>query len=353
MVKEAAHSEVSALADTITRAFRDNRPLVVRGGGSKSFLGFIDADVEILDTRSVSGIVSYEPRELIMHVRAGTPLEEAKQVLADQGQMFPFEPPDFGGAATIGGMVGAGIAGPRRPWAGAVRDFVLGVGLITGDGRILEFGGQVMKNVAGYDVSRLVTGAMGTLGVITDVSMKVLPRPAMELTVCQERTVDAALDKTLALSATAMPLSGTCYMDGRLYLRFSGSESAVRQAVTKAGGEAVDNEIWEQVANHQLKPLCDEHDVWRVSTPPASSVLLEEASVIEWGGGQRWLVAPDFNPRDTLAEGDGHATLFRAGSSREPAFQPLAPGIRAIHQGLKHCFDPGGVLNPGRMYQGL
>lgn len=353
MAEALTNPAVSALAETIAGAFHDRQPMVVRGGGSKSFLGHIEADAAVLDTRSVRGIVSYEPRELVLRVRAGTPLAEVKQVLADEGQMLPFEPPDFGGAATIGGMVSAGIAGPRRPWVGAVRDFVLGVGLITGDGRVLEFGGQVMKNVAGYDVSRLVTGAMGTLGVITDVSMKVLPRPSMELTVCQERTVKAALDKTLALGATAMPLSATCYIDGQLYLRFSGSESAVRQAVTKAGGEAVDNEIWEQVAHHQLKPLSDDHDVWRVSTSPASGVLLEEASVIEWGGGQRWLVAPDFNPRDILAEGGGHATLFRTGRSREPAFHPLAPGIRAIHQGLKHCFDPGGVLNPGRMYEGL
>lgn len=353
MASEVNDHEVLTLARQVRQSFEDHRRVIIRGGGSKSFLGHIEPDAEPLDVAPCRGIISYEPEELVIRVRCGTPLAEVQQVLAGEGQMLAFEPPGFGENATIGGTVSSGIAGPRRPWAGTVRDFVLGASLVTGDGRIVEFGGQVMKNVAGYDVSRLVIGAMGTLGIVTDVSMKVLPCPGTEVTLQQKRTVREALDFTVSLSASPMPVSATCFHDDCLSIRLSGSESSVRQAAKKIGGEETDNALWAQVANHEFEPLSKASEVWRVSVPPASPVLLDEASVIEWGGGQRWVVDPDFNPRDRLGQYDGHVTLFRRGKSGEPAFHPLTPGVLVIHRGLKSRFDPGGILNPGRLYEGL
>lgn len=341
-------SALGQLIDIVKDACAHDRRLNITGGNSKEFLGCIDPDAEILDTRGVSGIVSYEPEELVIRARGGTLLEEVESALAASGQMLPFEPPRFGGQPTLGGAVATGIAGPRRPWAGAVRDFVLGMEVVTGDGRHVSFGGQVMKNVAGYDIARLATGAMGTLGVIVEVSLKVLPRPATETTVVLDSTVAEANATVLTLGSKPLPLSGTCYHDGRLYIRLSGSESAVNQAVRVIGGDQTDNAIWSQVANHELPVLASARELWRVSVPPASEALLDEAAVVEWGGGQRWIVDPPFDPRQGL---EGHATLYRGGVPGVSVFHPLPPLLAKIHRGIKSRFDPRGLLNPGRMYE--
>lgn len=323
----------------------------VCGGDSKRFLGEPSgADLPVLDVTAHRGIISYEPKELVLRARAGTPIAALNAALAEAGQMLGFEPPDYDGRATLGGTIAAAMSGPRRPWSGAARDFVLGVGLITGEGHHLGFGGQVMKNVAGFDVSRLVVGSMGTLGIITEVSLKVLPAPQQQLTLVQELDVAAAHRTMLALSNQSLPLSGTCYLEGRLYVRFAGSAAAVRVAVERTGGEVATRDVWRDAAHFKLAPLAAAQRLWRVSVPQAATELLRESAVIEWGGSQRWLVDPGFDPRQRLSA--GHATLVRApADDSEPRFQPLTPALKQIHERLKHTFDPAGVFEPGRLYR--
>ena len=328
--------------------------LRIRGGGSKDFYGEESAG-ESLDMSGHAGIVAYEPKELVLTVRAGTRLAAVEAELDAQRQMLPFEPPHFGASATIGGAVAAGLSGPRRPYAGAVRDFVLGTRIVNGKGEDLSFGGRVIKNVAGYDVSRLMAGALGTLGVITEISFKVLPKPPAEATLEFEMDEPTATLQVNQWAGLPLPLSATSWEAGRLRVRLSGAETAVAAAKRKMGGESVDaGGYWHDLREHRLAFFTGGKALWRVSVPQTADPLaLSYPQHIEWGGGLRWLTG-DADPlmvRSTAERAGGHATLFRGGDRSAGVFHPLKPPILKIHKRLKEAFDPAGIFNPNRMYR--
>jgi len=339
--------------DRIRSAHAANTPLVIQGGGSKTFYGNAD-EGEVLSTRALTGVVDYQPKELVLTARAGTPLAEIEALLAEQNQMLAFEPPHFGDAATLGGSIAAGLSGPRRPYAGAARDFVLGVRLIDGTGQPLRFGGQVIKNVAGYDVSRLMVRALGTLGLITEVSLKVLPQPALETTLQFELDEAAAIGRMNQWAGQPLPLSASSWHAGLLTLRLSGAASAVRAAQARLGGEPLQDAgaVWQRLRD-QATPFFDKRPLWRLAvkstTPP---LKLGEAQWIEWGGAVRWLASelPAAALREAAGQAGGHATLFRGKAPADGAFAPLAPALATLHRSLKQRFDPRGILNRGRLY---
>ena len=330
-------------------------PLRIRGGGTKDFYGEGHAG-EVLDMSPYSGIVAYEPKELVLTVRAGTPLAEVEAALSAERQMLPFEPPHFGDGATIGGAVACGLSGPRRPYAGAVRDFVLGTRVVNGKGEDLSFGGRVIKNVAGYDVSRLMTGALGTLGVISEISFKVLPRPVTETTLALELSESAANLQVNRWAGLPLPLSATAWQDGNLRVRLSGAATAVAAARSKMGGEEIADagDYWRDLREHRLAFFTPGVPLWRLSVPQTSEPLATpHAQLIEWGGGLRWVSGPlePLSVRSTVERAGGHATLFRDGDKSVGVFHPLQPALAKIHRRLKDAFDPAGILNPGRMYK--
>ncbi len=343
-----------SLLEQVQEAIGHKSPLVIEGGGSKKFYGYPQPDVlKRLYTSDHQGVIDYSPDELVIHVRAGTPLSEVRKLLADSGQMLAFEPPDFAGNATIGGVIASGLSGARRPFSGALRDFVLGTTVITGSAEVLTFGGQVMKNVAGYDVSRLIAGSLGTLGVILDVSLKVLPLPELEVTL----TIPVSrggFQVLLQSMRQSVPVSAAAHEGDHLRVRLSGSEISVTAAVKELGGEEIDNSYWDQVNN--LERFGEIEQLWRISVVPGSDILLEEAALVDWGGSLRWLVQPGFSPRERLKK-NGHATLMKyKAASLAPGldiFQPLVEPVAGIHQRLKKQFDPAGIFNPGRMYRDL
>ncbi|MCB1960817.1 MAG: glycolate oxidase subunit GlcE [Rhodocyclaceae bacterium] len=345
--------------ERIRAAVETSTPLRIRGGGSKDFYGQ-RCDGAVLDTREHRGIINYEPTELVITVRAGTPLAELEAALADKGQMLGFEPPHFGAGATVGGCVAAGLSGPRRVAAGAVRDFVLGVTLIDGRGEVQHFGGEVMKNVAGYDVARLMAGSLGTLGVMLDVSLKVLPVPVAEATLRFEADEQTALERFNAWAAQPLPISATCWSAGALCVRLSGAAAAVEAAVQRLGGDRLEPAAatahWAGMREQRNGFFGGNAPLWRLSVPSVAAPLgLDGAQLIEWGGAQRWLrsEADVRRIRERAAALGGHATLFRGGNPTEAVFHPLSPALKTIHSRLKTSFDPAGVFNPGRLYDGL
>jgi len=310
-----------------------------------------------LEMGGYSGVVAYEPRELVLTVRAGTPLSEVDALLAAERQMLPFEPPRFGARSpTIGGIVASGLSGPRRPYAGAVRDFVLGARIVNGKGEDLSFGGRVIKNVAGYDVSRLMAGAMGTLGAITEVSFKVLPQPAAEVTLSWQMDEAAATQQVNAWAGKPLPLTATAWFAGRLLVRLAGAQSAVRAARARMGGDEASDlpDFWPALRDHRIAFFQGDAPLWRVSVPQTAPTLdLGATPLVEWGGGLRW-VRGDLDATRVRAAAEaagGHATLFRGGDKSVGVFHPLAPAILKIHRRLKAAFDPAAILNPGRMYE--
>ena len=337
--------------------------LRIRGGGSKDFYGNPPRG-ELLDTRGVAGIVAYEPSELVVTARGGTPLEELEAALAAKGQMLPFEPPRFGGAATLGGCVAAGLSGPRRASAGSARDYVLGAKLVDGRGELLAFGGQVMKNVAGYDVSRFLAGSLGTLGVIVEVSLKVLPVPPEERTLRFELPQAEALARLNAWGGRPLPVSASCWHAQTLHVRLSGAPSAVRAAAAKMGGDALPDAeaagLWTQVREQAHAFFAGDPPLWRLSLPSTAKPLElpgtpSAAQLIEWGGALRWArgAADPAAVRAAAAAAGGHATLFRAQDKSAGAFAPLSPVAARLHRELKRAFDPAGIFNPGRLYADL
>jgi glycolate oxidase FAD binding subunit len=332
-------------------------PLNIEGGGSKRFYGRSSSGAT-LATGAHNGIIDYTPSELVVSARAGTPLAELETALGEEGQMLAFEPPHFGAHATLGGSIACGLSGPRRPWNGAARDFVLGITCINGKGERLRFGGQVMKNVAGYDLSRTLTGSLGTLAVLLEIHLRVLPRPEHDLTLTRECSTAEAIRHSSAWSGRPLPLSGACHIDGCLYVRLSGSRQGVQAAAAKIGGDRHPQSasFWEQLREQQLAFFAGDRPLWRISVPPASAPLeLDGDWLLDWGGAQRWLRSelPAIDIRDHTTAAGGHAALFRGGNPDTEIFQPLQPALLALHQRLKHSFDPGGILNPGRMYPGL
>jgi glycolate oxidase FAD binding subunit len=375
------------LIDRVRDAAAHRTPLRIRGGGSKDFYGEAPQG-ELLDTRSHTGITSYEPSELVVTVRAGTPLAELEATLADKGQCLAFEPPRFESTdglhgGTCGGMVAAGLSGPARASVGSLRDYVLGVQLLNGRAEHLTFGGQVMKNVAGYDVSRLMVGAMGTLGLLTDISLKVLPVAPAEATLVFEIDQAAALAQLHRWGGKPLPLNASCWLHDTtaahspelLFVRLRGAVAAVESACTQmladVPGQRMDNAqaMPDWVACRDLKlpffnpppharePLA----LWRLSLPQIAPVLdLPWPQLVEWHGGQRWLCAPESASaqlRQAVKEVDGGATLFIAinamKSSANSRFDALKPVTEQIHRRLKAEFDPAGIFNPGRLYPSL
>jgi len=343
--------------DQILTAAANNRTLRIRGGGTKDWYGQA-FDGDILDTRSYNGIVDYEPTELVITARCGTPLAELEAVLAQHNQMFAFEPPHFGDGATLGGVIASGLAGPRRVSSGAIRDFLLGVVLMDGKGEVLTFGGQVMKNVAGYDVSRLLAGSLGTLGLMLQMSVKVLPRAVRETTLRFAMNEIDALDRLNTWGGQPLPISASCWHDGVLTLRLSGAQAAVYAAEKMLGGEVVDDSaaFWRSLREQRHAFFAGADSIWRLSVPSAASaIILRGEHLIEWGGAQRWLKAGSDSAsvqtiRRSVKAAGGHATLFRGGDKNAGVFEPLAPAVGNIHQRLKDAFDPAHVFNPGRMY---
>ena len=335
-------------------------PLRLRGGGTKDWYGQQLAG-EVLDTRAYAGIIDYEPTELVITARCGTPLAEIEAALAARNQMLAFEPPHFGPGATVGGVVACALAGPRRASAGAVRDFVLGAVLMDGHGERLAFGGQVMKNVAGYDVSRLLAGSLGTLGLILEVSLKVLPLPLREATLRLDCAEIAALRLLNEWAGKPLPISASCWHDGVLSVRLSGAEAAVSAALQSLGGAVLAPDdaaaFWQSLREQTHAFFAGAGSLWRLSLPPhASAMILKGRQLIEWGGAQRWLkldgdadAAGSARIRQAVAAAGGHATLFRGGDKAVGVFHPLAPAIATIHQRLRQAFDPAGIFNPHRM----
>jgi glycolate oxidase FAD binding subunit len=344
----------AALIAQVEAARAAQKPLRIRGGNSKAFLGRT-VDAAEIDTRGHRGIVQYDPTELVVTARAGTPLADVEAVLDEAGQMLPFEAPTFGGAATMGGMFATGLSGARRPWVGAVRDFALGCRVITGEAKHLRFGGEVMKNVAGYDVSRLMTGSFGCLGLVTEVSFKVLPKPRATRYVALELTPEAARQKLVGWRRAGLPVGGACHADGVLQVRLEGGVGFVRAARESIGGADADEAFWTQLRDFALPFFADARPLWRLSLPvDAPHAALPGDALLDWGGAQRWLKtdADASEVRRIARELGGHASAFTPGVTDTP-FQPLAAPLMQLHQRLKAQLDPLGIFNPGRLYADL
>ncbi len=343
------------MVDEFRARIMERKPLRPRGGGSKDFYGGPLAGA-VLDTTNHSGIVSYEPSELVVTARCGTPLAELESALAARRQCLACEPPHFG-AATVGGAVAAGLSGPRRATAGSLRDYVLGVKIMDGEGRVLRFGGEVIKNVAGFDVSRLMTGSLGTLGLILEVSIKVMPLPAGDASLRFEMPQEKALEALNRWAGQPLPLVASCWQDGVLTLRLAGARAAVDAACARLGGSVVAQaeaaEFWQELREQSAEFFAGEAALWRLSVPSAAPPLeLPAATLIEWGGAQRWMRG-DADPsrrRDVAARAGGQATRVRGGDKSVGVFSPLSPALMEVHRRLKQSFDPYGVFNHGRLF---
>jgi glycolate oxidase FAD binding subunit len=354
-------------------------PVFIEGHGSKAFYGNARPVQSLrLSTADYSGIVNYDPTELVVVARAGTPIVVLEAALAEQGQCLAFEPPRFGPdrSGTVGGMVATGLSGPARLSAGSCRDALLGMTVLNSSGECLRFGGTVMKNVAGYDMTRLHAGALGTLGVILDVAIKVLPRPTSSLTVSASMDQASALSQTSAWLAQPLPIAATAWLpSGELILRLAGARAAVESAADRferemgssrlrRWGEPEAISFWDSLRD-QTHPFfsapANGASLWRISVAPTSPVLSikggakQREPLIEWGGGQRWLWsdAEAAEVRQAAFAQGGHATRFRATGPQIDAFTPVSGILHDIHSRLKAELDPHGLLEPGRLYQGI
>jgi len=348
--------DTAALVAQVTDASVRGTPLRVAGGDTKRFFGR-DVSGELLSTRAHRGILRHDPAELVITARGGTPLDEIEAQLEAAGQRLPFEPPHFGQDATLGGTIAAGLAGPARAWSGPARDYVLGAAVLTGDGRVLRFGGEVMKNVAGYDLARVMTGSLGILGILLEVSLKVLPRPPAECTLVLEMDERAALERLTGLAGSALPLTAGSWVDGRLYLRIEGSANTLANVAARIGGELLDDgaSFWVSLREQSHECFAGPGVLWRFTLPPAApAVTLGGPALLEWNGQQRWCrAAADAPLQEAAASIGGHAALFRDAPRDCEVFAPLAGPLLRLHRELKRVFDPAGILNPGRMYAGL
>lgn len=339
----------AVLAEALRGAAADRRPLEIRGGGTHAGMGR-PVPVTPLEMTGHRGVVDYDPAELVLTARAGTPLSEIEALLAGNSQMLAFEPPRLGPGGTLGGAVATGLSGPRRPFTGGVRDFVLGVRILDGRGEVLRFGGTVFKNVAGFDAFRLMAGAHGTLGVLLEVSLRVVPRPAVEAARVLDLPSSEALERVADLMRRPLPLSGAFHDGRRLHLRLSGGRAGVEAAAARIGGEAADPAAWDGIRDLTHPALSGPGGLWRIALPRTGPS--GDFASLPWdqGGGVRWLAAEAPPPEawDQAASLGGHIERIRGAAG--PAFQPLSPALLALHQRVKAALDPDGLLNPGRMY---
>ncbi len=357
---------LARLVDQVQAARAAKAALNICGGNTKAFYGGAPQGTA-LDVTALRGISSYEPSELVVTVRAGTPLAELEAVLAEKGQCLPFEPPRFAPGGTVGGMVAAGLAGPARAAVGRVRDYVLGATLLNGRAEELSFGGQVIKNVAGYDVSRVLAGSMGILGVICEVSLKVLPMLPATVTLRLDADQASAIKRLNEWGGQPLPLNASAWWDGTLVLRLSGAVAAVQAAQARIGGELIAeptaSTFWTGLRDHRdeffigaAKAVEGGASLWRLSLPATTGPLkLSGEQLLEWGGAQRWICtsAPAATLRDAAAAVGGHAVLFRGHDKSLGSFAPLKAPLDRIHRELKTAFDPDGIFNPGRLVPGL
>lgn len=354
---------LSEMIDQVLTARASRKTLRIGGGGTKAFYGEPSPTVNnggVLDVSAFQGVINYQPSELVITARAGTRLSDIETLLADQGQMLAFEPPRFGPASTLGGCVAAGLSGPRRMMAGSLRDFVLGATLLDASGTVLRFGGEVMKNVAGYDVSRLLAGSLGIFGPLLEVSLKVAPRPLAEVSLEFELDESQALGRLNEWRRQPLPISATSWLasEGILRVRLSGSEPAVASAMRQLGGMCMGDtraQAWWEGLRDQTHPYFGAKPLWRLSLPPATPPIGLGVGLIEWNGGLRWLDTPDIEAdvvRKAADRHGGHATLYHHdGSSSVPVFHPVSAGVRIISERLKQELDPTGIFNPGRLFR--
>jgi glycolate oxidase FAD binding subunit len=357
---------LARLVDQVQTARVANGHFRIVGGGTKDFYGNA-LQGEPLDVRPLAGISSYEPTELVVTVRAGTALAELEATLAERGQHLAFEPPRLGAGSTVGGMIAAGLAGPARAAAGSVRDHLLGATLLNGKGEVLTFGGQVMKNVAGYDVSRVLAGSMGVLGVVCEVSLKVLPMPTATATLRLECDQSVALHKLNAWGGEPLPITASAWWDGTLVVRLAGARAAVEAGSRQLGGEAIEPTLaatfWQGLRDQRdeffasaVKAVDGGAALWRLGVAQtAPPITLPGEQLVEWGGAQRWLCTPVAAAavRDAASAAGGHATLFRSRDKGAGAFHPLTAPLARFHRALKQAFDPDRVFNRGRLYAEL
>jgi glycolate oxidase FAD binding subunit len=341
---------------TLTAAIRDaaasRRALRIVGGDSKRGYGR-EVDGERLSSGEHAGIVSYHPRELVITARSGTPLAAVEAALEAHGQWLPFEPPHYSGDATLGGAIAAGLAGPARATHGPARDYVLGVRLANGRGQVLRFGGEVMKNVAGYDVSRLVVGSLGVLGVLLDVSLKVVPRPLETRTLSFDCDAAEALERLQGWCRATPAPAASAWLNDRLYLRYEGTTATLNSVARRIGGTATyeASGFWKSLRDQTHLCFRATPRLWRLQVPAARAPLAPLPGLMEWHGAQRWYAdQPGVDFHALAASSGGHATLFRGAASGESVFAPLARPTLELHRRLKRVFDPAGILNPGRMY---
>lgn len=344
----------SDLAEQVTAVAATGGSLEIVGNGSKRFYGE-PIEALALEVGGHSGVIDYDPAELVITLRAGCKLAAVETLLAEQRQMFAFEPPHFGADASIGGMIASGLAGPRRGFAGSIRDYVLGAKMIDGRGAVLQFGGRVIKNVAGFDLSRLLVGSLGTLGVILEVSIRVMPQYETEATLCfQHDSADQHIEWINGLGSKPWPISASAWHRGVSHLRLSGSAQGVQQAKTELGGDAVEFD-WSALREHSHDFFDPDRALTRVSLPPTCDDLLrDEAQLIEWGGAQRWLSGEvDVDAlRGRVASDAGSVCAFRGHAAEVRRFQPLAPAMLKLQRNLKSSFDPAAIFNVGRIYPG-
>jgi glycolate oxidase FAD binding subunit len=349
-----AESILEEISQRVANAMENRTRLKIVGGGTKNFYGR-STDGETLPVAGYCGITQYEPAELVMTARCGTPLSKIEETLAANGQMLAFEPPSFGTNATLGGAIAAGLSGPRRPYAGAARDAVLGIKIMTGTGEVSSFGGQVMKNVAGYDVSRLMTGALGTLGVLLEISVRVAPRPQIESTIGWEIGALEAHEKMIKFGQQPLPISAMAYDHGIMRVRLAGHPTAVNDARAELSPDCqMANDYWYELKEQTLPFFHGAEPLWRLSVAPASATALDGQWLWDWGGACRWLRSEE--PRERIREvaraAGGHASLFRHSADDAP-FTPLESANSILHKRLKQVFDPHGIFNLGRMYARL
>ena len=351
------------LQNAVKNAIDTKSPLYIHGGNSKLFFGN-SVDATPLDIIHHSGIINYEPTELCITVRAGTLLSDIEKVLDAENQILPFEPPQYSPNATIGGALAAGISGPRRAYTGSIRDAILGVKIINGECEIVSFGGQVMKNVAGYDLSRMMVRSQGTLGLILEASIRLLPKPKAELTVSIEGSHSFAIDYFQALRTQQLPVTATAWFNEQAYLRLSGSEKSVashlKQLIDNKSASPIDNptQFWSDIRDHKHEFFSrTDKPLWRLSLPPAANeiVQLKDSQLIEWGGAQRWVHSntPPNIIKNSANSRNGYATLFQGDIPETPCFPKLEENLLKLHKQLKRNMDPHGIFNPGRIYSGL
>lgn len=353
---------IAQLREQIEQARDAKTSLRIRGGGTKDFYGG-PLMGEVIDMTCCNGVIDYDPGELVLTARAGTRLADLRTLLEQHNQQLPFDPPSFGLGATLGGAVASGLCGPKRMMYGPVRDHVLGVTVLDGRGRVLRFGGRVIKNVAGYDISRVMAGALGTLGILLDITVRLVPLPAAQQTLRFELTERAAIKKINRLQGQPGPWGASVWNDGHLHLQLAGADAAVRKAASQLGGQPLADsdaaDMWNDLREQQSLYFIEKPAstvLWRVAVPSTSPSLdLRGRQLIEWGGGQRWLYGESIQDtvRVRATQLGGHATIFRGGNRSEEIFTPLHPKLFSIQKSLKEVFDPHRIFNPSRLYSGI